>query len=120
MRCPKCGRMSFEFLETCGNCGRDLKEIRHDLFDLPRVNPELCWFEASQDSTAAVGSAGYAPPPAGEAAGVELASIDLSDLVGADKDRDGTDVLELDLSGLDAVAHDEAFQSALEQVLEKK
>lgn len=31
MRCPKCAYISFDHLDACGNCGRDLSELRKQL-----------------------------------------------------------------------------------------
>jgi len=48
MRCPKCKRISFDYLENCSNCGQDLREIIAGLGGFAKPDPELIWF--SKDS----------------------------------------------------------------------
>ena len=31
MKCPKCGYVSFEYLDTCRKCGRDLTQLKTDM-----------------------------------------------------------------------------------------
>src|SRR3989304_568083 len=31
MKCPKCGYASFEYLDTCRKCGRDLTQFKTDM-----------------------------------------------------------------------------------------
>ena len=31
MKCPKCGRISFDYLDSCMKCGEDLRPVRMDL-----------------------------------------------------------------------------------------
>ncbi len=104
MRCPKCGRISFDHLETCRKCNSDLRTIAADLGGFIRPNPQLCWFETRDVSSA------VAP--------VDLSDIDVSDLMpGQDGDTLKEVVREIDPGELEAVAKDEEFQHALDDVL---
>ncbi len=44
MRCPKCGKINFDYLERCPNCGQDFREISRRLGGFIRPGPGLNWF----------------------------------------------------------------------------
>jgi hypothetical protein len=118
MRCPKCERIGFDYLENCSNCGQDLRKISAGLGDFTKPDTELMWF--SKDSKADSIKTEPEIPIVEQEAGnsVELSEIDVSDLV----DAPGTDIdaEEIDSSDLRIAADDESFQQALDQVLKNK
>jgi len=115
MRCPKCGRISFDYLENCSNCGQDLRKISAGLGGFAKPDPELIWFsmDSKADSIKTEPEAPIVEQEAGNS--VDLSEIDVSDLV----DAPGTDIdaKEIDSSDLETVADDKGFQQALDQVL---
>jgi hypothetical protein len=115
MRCPKCGRISFDYLENCSKCGQDLREISAILGGFAKPDPELMWFgkDSRADSIKTELEAPIVEQEAGKS--VDLSEIDVSDLV--DVPGKGTDVEEIDSSDLETVADDKGFQQALDQVL---
>jgi hypothetical protein len=115
MRCPKCGRISFDYLENCSNCGQDLRKISAGLGSFAKPDTELIWF--SKDSRAdSIKTEPEAPVVEQEAGNsVDLSEIDVSDLL--DAPGTGTDVEKIDSSDLEPVVDDESFQQALDQVL---
>ena len=115
MRCPKCGRISFDYLENCSNCGQDLREISAGLGGFAKPDTELIWFNINfkADSIKIEPEAPIVEQEAGNS--VDLSEIDVSDLV--DVSTTDTDVEEIDSGDLETVADDESFQQALDQVL---
>ena len=120
MRCPKCGRISFDYLENCSNCGQDLREIAAGLGGFAKPDPELVWF--SEDSkTDSIGTGAEVLLEEQEAGNpAELSKIDVSDLVDASDKGTKTGVEEIDSGDLKSVADDESFQQALDQVLKNE
>ena len=118
MRCPKCGRISFDYLENCSNCGQDLREISAGLGGFAKPDTELTWFskDSRTDSIKTEAETPLVEQEAGNTA--DISEIDVSDLVNAP----GTDIdaKEIDSSDLETVADDEVFQQALDQVLKDK
>ena len=108
MRCPKCGSISFDYLENCSKCGQDLREISAGLGGFAKPDPELMWL--GKDSKA---DSIKTEPEAGNS--MDLSEIDVSGLV--DVPGTDTDVEEIDSSDLKSVADDTGFQQALDQVL---
>ena len=108
MRCPKCGSISFDYLENCSKCGQDLREISAGLGGFAKPDPELMWL--GKDSKA---DSIKTEPEAGNS--MDLSEIDVSDLVGVS--TTDTDVEKIDSSDLKSVANDTGFQQALDQVL---
>jgi len=108
MRCPKCGRISFDYLENCSSCGQDLSKISAGLGGFAKPDTELIWFNMNSKADSV-----KTEPEAGNS--VDLSKIDVSDLV----DAPGTDIdaKEIDSGDLETVADDEVFQQALDQVL---
>ena len=102
MRCPKCGRISFDYLENCSNCGQDLGGISAGLGDFTRPYTELMWFskDSKTDSIETDTKDRIVKQGAGN-------SANLSEI----------DVEEIDSSDLKTGADDESFQYALDQVL---
>ena len=115
MKCPKCGRISFDYLENCSNCGQDLREISAGLGVFVKPDPGLIWFSKNSrtDSIKTKAEAPILKQEAGNTA--DISEIDVSDLV----DAPGTDidVKDIDSSDLETAADDKGFQQALDQVL---
>lgn len=118
MRCSKCGKISFDYLESCTQCGHDLREIRSGLGTLPWPNPELSWFELAKAPPSSPQPAAASLPEAGGGP-VGLTPIDVSDLV-LEPEEAQESIEEIDLYALKAAAEDEAFQEALTDVLHRK
>ena len=114
MRCSKCGRISFDYLENCSNCGQDLKKISAGLGDFTKPDPELIWFskDFKADSIKTEPEVPIVEQETGNS--IDLSEIDVSDLVDASSiDTDE----EIDPGDLETVADDKGFQQALDQVL---
>lgn len=47
MKCPKCGYVSFNYLDNCKKCGRDLLKFKEDknIFELPPGKLALLYFD---------------------------------------------------------------------------
>jgi hypothetical protein len=120
MRCPKCGRISFDYLENCSKCGQDLREISAGLGGFAKPDPELMWFgkDSRADSIKTEPETPIVEQEAGKS--VDLSEIDVSDLVDVSGKGTDTDVEEIDSSDLETVADDKVFQQALDQVLKDK
>ncbi|MEA3386289.1 MAG: hypothetical protein U9Q89_07560 [Thermodesulfobacteriota bacterium] len=118
MRCSKCGRIIFDYLENCSNCGQDLRKISDGLGHFAKPDPELIWFNINfkANSIKIEPEASIAEPEAGNS--VALSEIDVSDLV--DISTTYTDVEEINSSDLKPVVDDMGFQQALDQVLKDK
>ncbi|NOR06090.1 MAG: hypothetical protein GQ575_07275 [Deltaproteobacteria bacterium] len=108
MRCSKCGRIIFDYLENCSKCGQDLKKISAGLGGFAKPDTELIWFNINFKADSI-----KTEPEAGNS--VDLSEIDVSDLV--DVSTTDTDMEEIDSSDLKSVADDTDFQQALDQVL---
>ncbi len=112
MRCSKCGRISFDYLENCSNCGQDLRKISAGLGSFTKPDTELMWF--SKDFKAdSIKTEPIVEQETGNS--IDLSEIDVSDLV--DASTIDTDVKEIDPGDLKTVADDKGFQQALDQVL---
>ena len=118
MKCPKCGRISFDYLEKCPNCGQDLSEIFAEFGSFAKPDPELSWFSLAPDNNSldTETEASFAEQGSGKAG--DISGIDVSDLV--NKSDTDTDAEEIDFNDLETVADDEGFQHALDQVLKDK
>ena len=118
MRCPKCGRISFDYLENCLNCGHDLREISAGIGGFAKPDPELIWFsmDSKTDSVETEAESPLVEQEAGNSA--NISEIDVSDLV----DAPGTDIdaEKIDSSDLETVADDEVFQRSLDNVLKNE
>ena len=123
MRCPKCGFISFDYVNNCEKCGRDLGEITAAIgpFLMPATGES--WFEVSNAAEAASepDTDFFTPEP--EASAVDLGDIDVSDLVSDEISTDAGDDLEevtvLESDIIETVAMDEDFQKALDDVISK-
>ena len=117
MRCPKCGSISFDYLENCPKCGQDLREISAGLGGFAKPDPELMWLgkDSKADSIKTEPEAPIVEQEAGNS--VDLSKIDVSDLV--DVSTTDIDMEGIDSSDLETAADDEVFQQALDQVLKK-
>ena len=115
MRCPKCGRISFDYLENCSKCGQDLREISAGLGDFAKTDPEIML--SGEDSKAYGIKTEPESPILEQEAGksVDLSQIDVSDLT--DVSTTDTDTEEIDPIDFKNVADDKDFQQALGQAL---
>ena len=120
MRCPKCGIMSFDHLEACASCSRDLRDVRQELGSFVEPDFELSWFTPSAETAAPEPWSAPPPPPPPEAQEpADLSGIDVSDLVEhAPEESPDIELQEIDPEALEAVAGDEFFQEALDQALD--
>lgn len=118
MRCPKCGRISFDYLENCLNCEHDLRKISAGIGGFAKPDPELIWFsmDSKTDSVETEAESPLVEQEAGNSA--NISEIDVSDLV----DAPGTDIDagKIDSSDLETVADDEVFQRSLDNVLKNE
>lgn len=115
MRCPKCGRISFDYLANCLKCGQDLREISAGLGDFAKPDPKLMLFgkDSKADSIKTESEDPIVEQEAGKS--VDLSQIDISDLV--DVSTTDTDIKEIDPVDLKKVADDRDFQQALDQAI---
>ena len=115
MRCPKCGSISFDYLENCSKCGQDLSKISAGLGGFAKPDTELIWLNMNfkADGVKTEPEAPIVEQEAGNS--VDLSKIDVSDLV--DVSTTDIDMEEIDSSDLKSVADDTGFQQALDQVL---
>ncbi len=121
MRCSKCGFISYDYVNNCEKCGKDLGEIAAALgpFLMPAVGES--WFEVPDAGEAAAEpeTGFFTPEP--DASSVDLADIDVSDLVSDDLSADAAvdveEVTVLDSDVIETVAVDEEFQKALDDVI---
>jgi hypothetical protein len=120
MKCPKCGRISFDYLENCSNCGQDLREIVTGLGYFVKPDPELIWFgkDSKTDSIGTEAEVFLEEQEAGNPA--ELSKIDASDLVDASDKSTEIGAEGIDSDDLRAAANDKSFQQALDQVLKNE
>jgi hypothetical protein len=121
MRCPKCGRTSFDYVDSCEKCGRDLSETRRQLGGFPKPDSGLNWFDIITGAEAGQTEAADLERKEGVSRTVDLSEIDVADLVG---DHYGPKideyVGEVDTATLEAAAEDEKFQAALGKILGDK
>ena len=121
MRCPKCGFISFDYVNNCEKCGKDLGETAAVLgpFLMPAVGTS--WFEAPEDPDATLEADTGIFAAETDAAGVDLADIDVSDLVSdeipVESAGESEEVTVLDSDVIETVAVDEEFQKALDDVI---
>lgn len=118
MRCPKCGSTSFDHMDSCEKCGRDLSDTRRQLGGFPKPDSSLNWLEIVAGAEA--GSTDFAGKEETSRT-VDLSSIDVTDLVGEeDKPKIDDYAGEIDAATIEAAAEDEKFQAALGQLLGEK
>ncbi len=116
MRCPKCGYTSFDHLETCKKCGKDLVEfkqrygIRSVLFP-GQMNPEAAVAEAAYDSETA--DAAVAAATGAAAIAAAEAPAEQSPVAAGDSDDFGFDFMG-DSAEDDDLSFDELFEEAPE------
>jgi hypothetical protein len=121
MRCPKCGRTSFDHMDSCEKCGRDLSETRLQLGGFPKPDGGLNWLEVVAGAEAGSTEATDVVRKEGTSHTVDLSAIDVTDLIGdEDKPRIDDYAGEIDTAALEAAAEDKKFQAALGQLLGDK
>ncbi len=100
MKCPQCGYISFDYVESCEKCGNDLTSVR-TLLNIPPVKPDTPSFlSALIDGT-------YTPKQAPESEEMAGESIDLSE---EEVDLTAEKSETLDIETEEAVDSTEEFQ----------
>ncbi len=114
MRCTKCGKIFFDYLESCPSCNQDLKAVHEHLGGFIQPMSDLCWFDIEnlqEDISAGVTAAAPEHGP------VNLSDIDVSDLVSEPQEESVAEKVEIDPESLEHVAEDEDFQKALDEII---
>ncbi len=106
MRCKKCGWISFDWLETCGKCGKSMEEERLSLGMFMPDQESASWFNMDESVT----SVEY-----DSQAKHHLSKIDVSDLVNEAAPQSGEEI-SIEEVELKRVAEDQNFQKALDQI----
>ncbi|MGQ9500417.1 MAG: hypothetical protein ACUVQ6_08830 [Dissulfurimicrobium sp.] len=118
MRCPRCGIIDFDYLETCKKCGAGLGDVSKSLGLYVMANKSLNWFDLANNvkltSAAMKGEGMYKTDRP-----INISEIDVSDLV-EESGQFGDEVFEIDSNTLKKVADNEEFQRALNDLLKGK
>ncbi len=125
MRCPKCGYISFDYVNNCEKCGKDLKEVAFVLGPFIMENQGASWFEVpdrqevEKQTDNELFDTVSVPEP--ETAPLDLRDIDVSDLISdempMDVVDDGEEVEVFDSDIIETAVVDEDFQKALDDVI---
>ena len=118
MRCPECKKISFDHLEYCRNCGKDLKDISKTLGSFMKPSPDLNWFNIIRPENSAK-IITTTPPPlpgSGPQEPIDLPQIDIEDHVD-DFGNIDMDAKANDIDDLEKIGQDGDFQQALDKVL---
>ena len=107
MRCPKCGRIDFDHLDSCRKCGADLSQVREQLGEFSPPNTGLNWFELLRG-----GRAQEAPSQA-----PRLGSLDVSDIASPAPPVEQEEVVELSPEDLKEAAASQELDRALDGLL---
>ncbi len=118
MRCPKCGRISFDYLSSCDNCGADLTEIRDMLGNIPSTPEDFSWFKGLVDEEDEF----YYKAPAQDDVefNTGLSNIDVSDLIEEDEDApiiEQIPIPELNEEDISVIGSNDELKSTLDKVL---
>ncbi len=116
MRCPKCGRISFDHISVCKNCETDLTEIRESLGNIVFSDEEFTWFDQYQDEQLLEADAVdevYEAEDSDEDA--DLFSVDISDLIDPSEEDIGT--VDIETEDISAISSDDNLQQTLDDVL---
>ncbi len=125
MRCPKCGYISFDYVNNCEKCGKDLKEVASILGPFIMENQGPGWFEVPDRQEAEKQTDNElfdtVSPPEPDTAPMDLRDIDVSDLISdemaGDVVDDGDEIAVIDSDIIETVVGDEDFQKALDDVI---
>lgn len=118
MRCPRCGTIDFDYLETCKKCGAELGGLSKSLGECVMASKSLNWFSlASNAKLIRATMKGEGMDKSHRP--TSLSEIDVSDLVGEGR-QSGDDVLEIDPNTLKKVADNEGFQQALNDLVRER
>jgi len=118
MRCPKCGRISFDYLSSCDNCGADLTEIREMLGNIPSSPPDFSWFKGLVDDVEE--DIYYQEDKQEVEFSSDFPNIDVSDLIEEDEDApiiEQIPIPELNEEEISMIGSNDELQSALDKVL---
>ncbi len=108
MRCPKCGRISFDHLDACRKCGTNLKAVSEMLGGFHRPDRDLNWFDMVKQGR-------YVQPESVMETG--LSDIDVSDLT-QEESQEGEPIIELSPEDLQEAANIEELDKAIDNLLE--
>ncbi len=106
MRCKKCGWISFDWLETCGKCGKSMEEERLALGTFIPDRESADWFTMNEP---------ISDDQPDFTAKHHLSDIDVSDLVDEAAPPSGEEI-SIEEVELKRVAEDQDFQKALDQI----
>ncbi len=121
MRCTKCGKITFDHLETCPYCSNSLKETRAELGDFSAPSEDLCWFQLPESRKDVF----IQPPPVPDPIDRETAhdeapqapSLDSSVPIEESAPQEPEPVVELNPEDLQNIAQDESFKKALDELI---
>lgn len=122
MRCPRCGTIDFDYLETCKKCGAGLGDVSKSLGLYLMANKSLNWFDLASNAKLTKAAMEGEPmhKPMHKIDGpMNISEIDVSDLV-RERGRSEDEVLEIDPDMLEKVADNEGFQQALNDLVRGK
>jgi hypothetical protein len=117
MRCNKCGKIIYDYLETCTFCNADLKGSKDMLGDFTVPN-EFSWFDTSENRRL------KKEDHSSEALDQDFSDIDVSDLLGDEKkeaidlEEDSEVILEIDEDEMAKMSSESEASEASELVME--
>ncbi len=101
MRCKKCHFISFDWLDTCANCGKSMETEKAQIGDFFPDDKPIDWFSIFDNLS-------DIPLEKAGASKVDISKIDVSDLV--------EEKIDLEEEELKKLAQDEEFQEVLEEI----
>jgi len=116
MRCPKCGRISFDYLSSCDSCGADLTEIREMLGNIPSSPSDFSWFKGLVEEIEDI----YSEDSQELEFKSNFPNIDVSDLLEEDEEApiiEEIPIPELNEEEISMISSNDELQSALDKVL---
>lgn len=119
MRCPKCGIITFDYLEKCWRCGMNLTASRKLLGEIIKADDSFCWFDAIYAADASGAAIKNKDIDISVRSAARLTEIDVSDLV-EERHNTEADVVDIDPGVLKRAASDEEFQQALSELIGEK
>lgn len=109
MRCKKCGWISFDWLETCGKCGKSMEDEKRAIGSFISDKEPINWFK--MDLSAVASEAKDVDTKASDA----LSEIDVSDLMDSAPEVKAEEI-DLEEVELKRIAEDQDFQKALNEI----
>ena len=123
MRCHKCGRMIYDYLDTCTFCNTDLKSSKDILgnFTAPK---EFSWFDTGENRR--LKKEDHSSEASQEEMGRNFSDIDVSDLLGDEKkkemelEEDSEVILEIDEDEMAKISSESEASEESEFVMEEE